>query len=110
MTIDLQMAWRNLWRQPRRTWLTVGAMIFANALLVFLLSLQLGMYKMMLDAGLRPFTGHLQIQQTDYLEEQKLRQSVPAVADLAETMRSALSGAFDQRQFRNLEKLPVETN
>ena len=29
---------------------------------------------------------------------------------VAETMRSALSGAFDQRQFRNLEKLPVETN
>ena len=30
MDITLRLAWRNLWRQPRRTWLTVGAMVFSN--------------------------------------------------------------------------------
>ena len=38
------MAWRNLWRHKRRTWLTVGAMIFSNLILVFSISLQLGSY------------------------------------------------------------------
>ena len=88
MGIDLQMAWRNLWRQPRRTWLTAGAMIFTNGLMVFLISLQIGMYQLMLDAGLRPMTGHLQVQQVDYNEEQKLRQAVPAVDQLAQTLRA----------------------
>ena len=53
MSITLRMAWRNLWRNKRRTWLTVGAMIFSNLLLVFLISLQFGSYRMMIDNTLR---------------------------------------------------------
>jgi len=30
MSINFRLAWRNLWRHPRRTWLTVGAMVFSN--------------------------------------------------------------------------------
>ena len=39
MTLSLRMAWRNLWRHKRRTWLTATAMIFSNVLLVFMISL-----------------------------------------------------------------------
>lgn len=88
--MDFLLAWRNLWRQPRRTWLTTGAMIFCNTILVFLLSLQLGIYQMMIDSGLRPFTGHLQIQEADYLDGQKLRQTVPDVSALARDLRAEL--------------------
>jgi ABC-type lipoprotein release transport system permease subunit len=90
MKINFLLAWRNLWRQPRRTWLTTGAMIFSNMILVFLLSMQLGMYQLMIDSGLRPFTGHIQVQQTGYLEDQKLRQTVPAVSELAASLRKSL--------------------
>ena len=44
MSITLRLAWRNLWRHPRRTWLTMGAMVFSNVLLVFMISLQFGTY------------------------------------------------------------------
>ena len=53
MSITFRLAWRNLWRRKRRTWLTVGAMIFSNALLVFMISLQLGMYGMMIENSLK---------------------------------------------------------
>ena len=87
MNVTWVLAWRNLWRHRRRTWLTVGAMVFSNILLVFLISLQLGSYQMMIDSTLGAFTGHMQIQQHEYLEEQRMRQSVPAAAELAAQLR-----------------------
>ncbi|MEP0202906.1 MAG: FtsX-like permease family protein [Halioglobus sp.] len=88
MSVTWRLAWRNLWRHSRRTWLTVGAMVFCNVLLVFLISLQLGSYKMMIDNTLNAFTGHAQIQHAKYLDEQKMRQSVPDVAALAARVRA----------------------
>jgi len=90
VSVTWLLAWRNLWRHSRRTWLTVGAMVFCNILLVFLISLQLGSYQMMIDGTLSAFTGHIQIQQKDYLDEQRMRQSVPAVIELAAQARATL--------------------
>lgn len=90
MSITLRLAWRNLWRQPRRTWLTTGAMIFSNVLLVFMISLQVGMYQMMIENTLRSTSGHLQVQAEGYLDEQRMRQTVPDVAGLAERLRNEL--------------------
>lgn len=88
MNVTWRLAWRNLWRHSRRTWLTVGAMVFCNTLLVFLISLQLGSYTMMIDNTLNAFTGHVQIQHVAYLDEQKMRQSVPDVQALAAQVRA----------------------
>ncbi len=90
MGLSLRLAWRNLWRQPRRTWLTTSAMVFSNVLLIFLISLQFGMYGMMIDNTLSLMTGHLQIQAPGYREAQKMRQVVPNVLDLAESLRAEL--------------------
>ena len=90
MSVTWRLAWRNLWRHSRRTWLTVGAMVFCNVLLIFLISLQLGSYQMMIDNSLASFSGHAQVQHRDYLEEQRMRQSVPGAAALAASARDAL--------------------
>ncbi len=90
MNITLRMAWRNLWRHKRRTWLTVGAMIFSNLLLVFLISLQFGSYRMMIDNTLKPYTGHMQIQHPAYNENPKIRNSVDAIIPLASKIRKQL--------------------
>ena len=90
MGLTLRLAWRNLWRHPRRTWLTTGAMIFSNVILVFMISMQVGMYQMMIDNSLRASVGHLQVQARGYNEELKMRQTVPDVAGLAEDLRAGL--------------------
>ena len=102
MNITLRLAWRNLWRHPRRTWLTIGAMVFSNALLVFMISIQFGMYELMINNTLQTFTGHLQVQAPGYKDELKMRQVVPDAAALAQRLRdetglesiSVRSGAF----------------
>ena len=90
MNVTWLLAWRNLWRHSRRTWLTVGAMVFSNVLLVFLISLQLGSYQMMIDNSLAAFSGHIQVQHGDYLDDRKIYQVVPGVAGLASRVREQL--------------------
>jgi ABC-type lipoprotein release transport system permease subunit len=88
--ITFKLAWRNLWRRKRRTWLTVGAMVFSNIILVFLISMQLGMYGMMIENTLRAQTGHLQVQAPGYKDDLKMRQVVPEVSTLAADLRDEL--------------------
>jgi putative ABC transport system permease protein len=87
VSITTRLAWRNLWRHGRRTWLTVGAMIFCNALLVFMISFQFGTYALMIDSTLSVLTGHIQIQQKDYNDEQRMRHSIPGGVALATRLR-----------------------
>ena len=90
MNINLRLAWRNIWRQPRRTWLTVGAMVFSNALLVFMISMQFGMYDLMINNTLQAFTGHMQVQAPGYKDDLKMRQVVPDIDALADHLRESL--------------------
>jgi putative ABC transport system permease protein len=92
MGLVLRLAWRNLWRHSRRTWLTAGAMMFSNTLLVFMISLQFGMYGLMIDNTLKSFVGHMQIQAPGYLDDKKMRQTVADIVPLAATLRDELDG------------------
>lgn len=89
-SVIFRMAWRNLWRHGKRTWLTVGAMIFSNSLLVFSISLQFGSYEMMIDNSLQAFSGHIQLQHPAYLEQPKMRYAVNKIADRAQRLRDEL--------------------
>jgi ABC-type lipoprotein release transport system permease subunit len=93
MTLNLRMAWRNLWRHKRRTWLTVTAMIFSNVLLVFMISLQFGSYDMMIANTLQGFSGHLQVQALGYQDNPRLRTSIPAIDSLAQALQQNLRQA-----------------
>jgi ABC-type lipoprotein release transport system permease subunit len=55
-----------------------------------MISMQVGMYQMMIDNSLRASVGHLQVQARGYNEELKMRQTVPDVAGLAEDLRAGL--------------------
>lgn len=91
MDIVLRLAWRNLWRHPRRTWLTIGAMVFCNVLMVFAVSMQVGTYGLMIENGLQSLIGHMQVQAPDYKDDQKMRQTVDDVVPLAQGLREELA-------------------
>lgn len=90
MTIGLRFAWRNLWRHKRRTWLTTGAMIFSNILLVFLVSWQFATYDLMINNNLRMLVGHIQLQHPQYLAKSRMQNSF----------------AIDDKQLQTIAALP----
>jgi putative ABC transport system permease protein len=88
MSIDVKMAWRNIWRNPRRSILTISAIAFASVLLVFMLSWQFGSYDTMINSAVRIHTGHLQVQARGYKDKKDIRLVVPDPA--------AVGGVLDE--------------
>lgn len=74
--MEIIMAWRNVWRNPRRTLLTVMAIAFACLILVFMLSFQVGVYEVMINAAVKTQTGHIQVTAVNYHKDQKIRKVV----------------------------------
>ncbi|MXX94588.1 MAG: ABC transporter permease [Gammaproteobacteria bacterium] len=60
-----RIAWRNLWRNKRRTLLTCGALAFAMLLIQVGMSFQAGSYGPMIELGTKFSSGHLQIVHPD---------------------------------------------
>jgi ABC-type lipoprotein release transport system permease subunit len=81
------MAWRNIWRNPRRSVLTISAIAFASLLLVFMLSFQFGSYEAMINASVRIHAGHLQIQAAEYQDKKSMRLVVNNPASLGNILR-----------------------
>jgi putative ABC transport system permease protein len=88
VSIDAKMAWRNIWRNTRRTILTIGAIGFASLLLVFMLSFQFGSYETMINTSVKIQTGHLQIQAREYQEKKNIRLVVPHPAKVAKILKT----------------------
>lgn len=77
-----RIAWRNLWRNRRRTWLTASSIAFAIGLIVFFMSLQSGSYEDMIDLGTGLITGHAQIQHPSTLEDPDIDHRLSGRAEL----------------------------
>ncbi|MDH5376857.1 MAG: ABC transporter permease [Gammaproteobacteria bacterium] len=93
MNTTTVMAWRNIWRNPRRTILTMLAIAFGAALLVFSVGFQLGQYDLMISNSVRVYQGLLQVQREGYQEEPKLRTSIENAIEVAKQVRDSSSFA-----------------
>jgi putative ABC transport system permease protein len=87
-----KIAWRNLWRNPRRTFLTALALGFGLALLLVALGLRDGAYEQMIANGVRLGAGHVVVQAQGYRETRAQELLLPGwvVATAAETLRRDL--------------------
>lgn len=68
MTDYLHLAWKNLWRNRRRTVITLAAIALSIMLVQALHNLSTGVYAGMVDSGVRAGSGHIAIYRNGYLD------------------------------------------
>ncbi len=90
MSLLARMAWRNLWRNPQRSLLSLAAIAFGVTLLVFSVGLQIGGYEQMIGNTVRLLTGLAQVQRPGYLDAPRLRLDIPAARDLRARLEAGL--------------------
>jgi len=81
------MAWRNLWRQKRRTLITAFSVAFAFLLAVLIIGLNDGSWGEVIDTAARIGGGHVTVQHPDYEDRPALSRTVEHTARKIERIR-----------------------
>jgi len=84
----ITLAWRNIWRNKRRSIITILSITFAVLLACVMRSMQLGSYERMIDNAARFFTGYIQIHQNGYWDDKTLDNSFTYNSELLSTVAS----------------------
>ncbi len=71
----LKLAWRNIWRNKRRTIITIASVFFAMFFALVMRSFQIGSYGHMTDSIVQAFTGYMQIHKSGYWNDQTIDNS-----------------------------------
>jgi ABC-type lipoprotein release transport system permease subunit len=69
------MAWRNIWRNKRRTLITTASVFFGVVLSAFMSSMQEGSYSQYITAIVNSYSGYLQVHQKGYWDDKVINNS-----------------------------------
>lgn len=83
-----KLAFRNIFRQRRRSLLTAMSLIGGYVLSVFSFSMSEGSYSNAISFFVQDHTGHIQIHKDDYLQRPKIHKSIEAPEELSQILDS----------------------
>lgn len=92
MNTLIKLAWRNIWRNRRRTYISIASVLFAVVLAIAADSLERGMYELQIDNLVNFSTGYMQVQDVLFEEEPSIDNAMLYDDDLT----SVISGFSDK--------------
>lgn len=85
---NIKIAWRNLWRNKRRTLITTASIFFGVFLAVLMSSMQEGSYSSMIDNVVKFYSGYIQVQHKDYWDKKTVNNSFENHSNLIDDVKS----------------------
>jgi ABC-type lipoprotein release transport system permease subunit len=92
LEILVMLAWRNLWRNHRRTIIMLSAVSIGVWAMIFMTALMRGMVNDMLRDGIRTLPGHVQLHHPEFRDD-------PSVSNLVPSTGAELERAFGGQAF-----------
>lgn len=87
MKTTLIIAWRNIWRNKRRSIITISAIFMAVLLSVFMRSMQKGSYEMMIEGGIKQ-VGYIQVHKNGYWDNQSINKAMILTPEIQKEIES----------------------
>lgn len=84
----LTLAWRNLWRNKRRSLITISSVFFAVFLAILMRGFHLGSWLNLIDSVLHSYSGYVQVHAADYWENKNFDYCLHADSSLIKTIES----------------------
>ena len=84
----LRLAWRNIWRNKKRTLITISSVTFAVVLAIYMRSLQEGSYAKMIENAVGQFSGYVQVHNKNYWDDKTLDNGMELSDSLINTILS----------------------
>ena len=78
----LKIAWRNIWRNKKRSLITVASILIAIFLSLIMRSMQLGTYKGTIDNVVGSYTGYIQLHHKGYWDNRSIDNSIIVTSNL----------------------------
>ena len=101
--LSLQLGWRNLWRNPRRTLIMLAAIVTGAWAMIFMTAFMRGMVDQMVRDGIRALPGHVQVHHPGFADD-------PSIATIidppSERLRAAL-GAPEVTAWASRVRVPA---
>ena len=95
----VRMAWRNLWRNPKRTFITLFSMVFGLTMMIVGYALMDGMTVQMVHYATLLGSGHVQIHHPDYIEDHSMYDTLEDPDDLLRRISGTVLGSASPRIF-----------
>ena len=97
----MQLAWRNIWRNKRRTIITSASIFFGVVLSAIMTSMQEGSYAQMIKTIVSSYSGHLQVYNKEFWNDKIINNSLEYTDSLKSKLVKTKNIAIIARRFES---------
>lgn len=106
----IKIAWRNLWRNTRRTLITSASVFFGVFFAIFMTSVQKGSFENMIGNMARFYSGYIQIQHSDFKENPGVNNSFQMPNQLENSINTNKKITYSANRIQTFALASNETN